>query len=134
MTMNRPELAAFVALIADDAERRFGTDDNAALRDAYARDAALDLWMTQPGVTVATANGLLRQVRDELRRRWIQRQERNDQRRIDVENLLAEIVLPAGHCPRRLQASAGNVAMQPTTQSFHRGVERTERRGALAAR
>jgi hypothetical protein len=132
--MNLPELAAYVALIADDAERRFGTDGNAALRDAYAREATLDLWMTRPGITVAAANRVQRQVRDELRRRWSQRQEQREQRRIAVENLLAELALPAGHCPNRLQTGAGNVAMQPTTQSFHRGVERTERRGALAAR
>src|SRR3954471_5338696 len=98
--MNMPELAAFVALIADDTERRYGYD-NVELRDAYAREAALDLWMTQPGVTVAAANRILRQVHDELRRRWSQRQERNAQRRLAVDALLAELALPAGHCPNR---------------------------------
>lgn len=131
--MHMPELAAFVALIADDAERRFGCDDNADLRDAYAREATLELWMTRPGVTVAAANRLWHQVRDELQRRWSQRQARNARRRMAVEALLAELALPAGHCPNRPYASDDFVAMRPARQSFQRQIERAERSGVLAA-
>src|SRR5262245_13622827 len=106
MTMNLPELAAYVALIADDAERRFGPEDNAALREAYAHEAVLDVWLREPGVTVAAANRLLRQVRDELQRRWRQRQEERERRRVAREALLTELALPAGHCPNRAQSDS----------------------------
>jgi hypothetical protein len=132
--MNMPELAAFVALIADDAERRFGYDDNVAQRDAYAREATLDLWMTQPGVTVAAANRVWCQVRDEIRRRRGQLQEERPQRRLAVEALLVELELPIGHCPNQGTARDLPGALQRGTQPYAREAERKERSGALAAR
>jgi hypothetical protein len=132
--MNLPELAAFVALITDDTERRFGADSDVAKRDAYAREAALDLWMTQPGVTVATANRVWRQVRDELRRRWNRRQERADQRQIAVAGLLAELTLPPGHCPNRPSARQVLTPMNAATQALPRQLVGTERSGTLAIR
>ena len=67
--MYQSELLAYVALIADDAERRFGADRYSVWHDAYAREAALDFWLTRPGVTVSRADAVRRLVRDELRRR-----------------------------------------------------------------
>jgi len=67
--VNSRDLTAYVAQIADDAERRFGTDFVSAWHDAYAREAALDLWLTQPGISVAVADQVWRLVRGELRRR-----------------------------------------------------------------
>ena len=89
--MKLPELAAYVALIADDAERRFGPEANPALREAYAHEAVLDLWLTQPGVTVSTAHRMLRQVHHELRRRWSQRMEQQAEQQVAIEALLAEL-------------------------------------------
>lgn len=67
--LNLTELAAFVALIVDDAEYRFGPARAAAQRDAYAREAVFDLWLTRPGLTVSTAHHALRHVRAALMRR-----------------------------------------------------------------
>jgi hypothetical protein len=67
--MKLADLAACVALIADDAERRFDRASDAPHRDAYAREAVLDLWLTQPGLTVSAAHHVLRHVRAALMRR-----------------------------------------------------------------
>ena len=69
--MNLTELAAFVALIVHDAEDRFGTASNAPHRDAYAREAVFDLWLTRPGLTVSAARHLLERVRAALMSRAI---------------------------------------------------------------
>lgn len=132
--MNLPELAAHVALIADDAERRFGPEANPALRDSYAHDAVLDLWMTQPGITVAAARRMMRQVHEELRRRWSRSQGERARRRLAVEALLIELELPAGHCPNDRSARDFPSAPNPSRQPLPRGTERAERSGALAVR
>lgn len=69
VNVNLSELTAYVALIADEAERRFGANRYSVWHDAYAREAALDLWLTRPGVTVSIADRVWRLVRGELRRR-----------------------------------------------------------------
>lgn len=132
--MNLPELAAYVALIADDAERRFGPEANPVLRESFASDAVLDLWMMQPGITVGSARRLLRQVHAELRQRWQQRQAVREQRRVAREAVLAELTMPAGHCPNRRPMRDLPGTSHPVTQPRHWEVEDAERRGALAAR
>jgi hypothetical protein len=132
--MNLPELAAHVALIADDAERRIGPEANPALCNSYAHEAVLDLWMTQPGITVAMANRMLRQVHTELQRRWRRRQEERTQRRVAREALLAELAMPTGHCPNHRSTRDLPGTSPPVTKPFHWEVEGTERSGALAAR
>jgi hypothetical protein len=67
--MKLADLAACVALIADDAERRFDRASDAPHRDAYAREAVLDLWLTQSGLTVSAAHHVLRHMRAALMRR-----------------------------------------------------------------
>ncbi|MFN8590933.1 MAG: hypothetical protein U0031_05665 [Thermomicrobiales bacterium] len=89
--MNLPELAAYVALIADDAEGRFGPEASPSLWEAYAHEAVLDLWLAQPGVTVATAHRMLHQLRTELRRRWNQRMEQQEEPQLAIEVLPAEL-------------------------------------------
>jgi hypothetical protein len=116
--MNLPELAAHVALIADDAERRFGPDANPALREAYAHEAVLDLWLTQPGVTVATAHRMLRQVHHELRRRWSQRMEQQAEQQVAIEALLVELRPASGPCPHHRSARDLSSAANPHNQSF----------------
>src|SRR5262245_20695676 len=96
--MNVPELAACVALIADDAEHRFGFEANLALRDAYSREAVLEFWLTQPGVTVATARRMLCQVHNELQRRWDLRREQQEERQLAIDALLTEPGLPSARC------------------------------------
>jgi hypothetical protein len=68
-SMNRARRAAFAAQVADDAERSFGADGDAATLDAYAREIVHELWMTHGNLTVATARLLLRQVQIELAQR-----------------------------------------------------------------
>jgi hypothetical protein len=65
-TMNLSELAACVALIEEDAERRFGASDAATMGPVYLREAVLDLWMAQPDLTAGVARRVLRQVRAAL--------------------------------------------------------------------
>lgn len=132
--MNLPELAAYVALIADDAERRFGPDANPALREAYVHEAVLDLWLTQPGVTVATAHRMLRQVHHELRRRWSQRMEQQAEQQVAIVALPAELWPPSGHCPNHRSTRDLPRAANPDSQSCQREAECTERKGILAAR
>jgi len=58
--------AAFVRRTLADAERAFGPDADPALLCAYAREAALDVWLATPGVTVAAADQLRRRVEDSV--------------------------------------------------------------------
>jgi hypothetical protein len=69
VTMTQAEQTTFVAKVVDDAERMFGAFRDPALLEAYAREATLDLWLTETGLTVAAARQVLHQVRDEVTRR-----------------------------------------------------------------
>jgi len=70
--MDRVRRAAYVVQIADSAEEKFGSDGDATLLDAYARESVLELWMTRGNLTVAAARQMLHQVRQELARRRTQ--------------------------------------------------------------
>ena len=62
--MNPEELAALVERVLAEAEDRFGPAADPALLEAFAREAALDLWQARPAVTVAAAGvayGVLRE-------------------------------------------------------------------------
>jgi hypothetical protein len=65
------ELEAFVIVIVDDAEYHFGRASDAALREAYAREAVFDLWLACPGLTVSAARHVLNHVRATWKRRTI---------------------------------------------------------------
>ena len=62
--MNLEELAAFVERVLAEAADRFGPAADPALLEAFAREAAIDLWQARPTVTVAVAGvayGVLRE-------------------------------------------------------------------------
>jgi hypothetical protein len=67
--MYQSELTAYATQIADGAQRRFGADRYSARHDAYTRDAALDLWLSRPGFSVAHADQVVSWARVELGRR-----------------------------------------------------------------
>ena len=67
--MNLTEMAAYVALVTDDAERRLGPHNEPRMRTVFARESALDLWLAQPDMTVSLARRLANLVRGELARR-----------------------------------------------------------------
>ncbi len=67
--MNLSELTAYATQIANVAERSFGADHYSAWHDAYTRDAALDLWLSRPGFSVAHADQVVSWARIELGRR-----------------------------------------------------------------
>ena len=67
--MDPNEMTTFVEQLVADAERAFGLDAEAALLERYAREAALELWLTTPRVTVSVARRALRQVYTALEQR-----------------------------------------------------------------
>ena len=67
--MDRNELTAFVDRVLANAEREFGPDAPTALLECYAREAALELWLTRSRVSVYGAELALREVRAEIGRR-----------------------------------------------------------------
>jgi hypothetical protein len=67
--MDYAEMEAYVAQVVDAAEATFGQDFGRTLLEAYAREAVLELWLTNPGIIVARAGLALEQIRDEIARR-----------------------------------------------------------------
>jgi hypothetical protein len=67
--MDERDVETYVAQVVDNAERMFGADAEPVLLERYAREAALDLWLTRPHVTVSVAGLALSQVREEFVRR-----------------------------------------------------------------
>jgi hypothetical protein len=67
--MDEQAMDAYVAQVADGAERTFGRPLNRALLEAYAREAVLDLWLRRYGITVQIAELALDRIRTELLRR-----------------------------------------------------------------
>jgi hypothetical protein len=67
--MDEHAMDTYVVRVVDDAEKTFGAHLNRALLEAYAREAVLDLWLRDPGITVHIAELALSQIRDEIARR-----------------------------------------------------------------
>jgi hypothetical protein len=61
--MDNLEMAPFVDQAVADAAQAFGDAAPAAVLDQYARDVALEFWMTRPGATVSHAGLVGRSVR-----------------------------------------------------------------------
>ena len=61
--MDEMAISTFAAQVVANAQRTFGGTADAGLLDRYAREAALDLWCTTPGLTVSAVELALRRVR-----------------------------------------------------------------------
>jgi hypothetical protein len=68
--MDQVEMEAFVARVVSESERAFRVEIDGALLEAYAREAALDLWLSGAEISVARANEALVRIREELSRRF----------------------------------------------------------------
>jgi hypothetical protein len=67
--MDEREIETYIARVADDAERAFGRRLEGSLLELFAREAVLDLWLHEPGVTVQLATQTLDRIRAEFGRR-----------------------------------------------------------------
>lgn len=64
--MNQSFLERFVTSRRAEARRLFGVDADDAVLARYAREAALDLWITEPRLTLAAARQAERRLRAAL--------------------------------------------------------------------
>jgi hypothetical protein len=68
--MDEQEMEAFVARVVSDSERTFRVEIDRALLETYAREAALDLWLSGSDITVSCANQALNQIREQISQRF----------------------------------------------------------------
>ncbi len=61
--MDEMAISTFADQVVADAQWAFGRAADAALLDRYAREAALDLWCTTPGLTLSAVELALDRVR-----------------------------------------------------------------------
>jgi hypothetical protein len=67
--MDERAVDSYVTQVADGAERTLCPPLNRALLEAYAREAVLDLWLHDPGITIEIVELALDRIRFELIRR-----------------------------------------------------------------